>query len=229
MNSHWSIEFFRSDHSTVLSVIRKSHIQVIMSRSLSALSDAMSDSFSITSINISSHNFHSNSNPNSSRFELDMSDYETLFENDLNIEKADHSLLNKYVIYRVSQYMTLDIEDYDLWIFIQTNFVQFTENHLKLLNESIWKSLLDYCYSHDYWIDHDSLKKMSANFFKILDIDCEYSNQWTAEQIRWVEYNYRMLFRNIQQRKQKLIITITSKDNDSITAYSHSRSGLGWP
>ncbi len=87
-----------------------------MSRSLSASSDAMLDSFSITFISplISSHNSHSNSNSNPSRFESDMSDYEALFDNDLNIEKADHFLLNKYVIYRVSQYMTLDTENYDL-------------------------------------------------------------------------------------------------------------------
>ncbi len=103
-----------------------------MSRSLSASSNAMFDSSFIISINSSN-----NSHPNPPRFESDMSDYEALFDNDLNIEKADHFLLNKYVIYRVSQYMTLDTEDYDLWIFIQTNFVQFTENHLKLLNESI--------------------------------------------------------------------------------------------
>ncbi len=67
-----------------------------MFRSLSALSDAMLDSFSITLI--SSQNSQ-NSHSNFSRFELDMSDYEALFENDLNIEKADHSLFNKYVIY----------------------------------------------------------------------------------------------------------------------------------
>jgi hypothetical protein len=224
MNSHWSVEFFKSDHFTSLSsssIIEKSHIQVIMFRSLSASSNTMLDSFSITFI--SSHNSHSNSNSNSSRFESDMSNYETLFDNDLNIEKADHFLLNKYVIYRVSQYMILDIENYDLWIFIQTNFVQFTENHLKLLKESIWKSLLDYCYSHDYWVNHDSLRKMSANFFKILNIDCEYSNQWTTEQIRWIEYNYRMLFRNIQQRKQKFANIITS---EIITAYSNLRLEL---
>ncbi len=77
-----------------------------------------------------------NPHPNPPRSESDMSDYEALFGNGLNIEKADHSLLNKYVIYRVSQYMTLDTEDYGLWVSIQRNFVQFTENHLKLLNES---------------------------------------------------------------------------------------------
>jgi hypothetical protein len=31
---------------------------------------------------------------------------------------------------------------------------------------------------------------MPANFFKTLDPDAEYSNEWTADQVKWVEYNY---------------------------------------
>ncbi len=103
-----------------------------MSRLLSAFSDAMLESSSIISIN-SSHNPHSNS----SRLETDMSDYEALFDNDLNIEKADHLLLNKYVIYQLSQYSTLNVKDFDLWIVIQIDFQQFIEDNLKQLNKSI--------------------------------------------------------------------------------------------
>jgi hypothetical protein len=66
-----------------------------------------------------------------------MSDYEALFDNDLNIEKADHLLLNKYVIYQLSQYSTLNVKDFDLWIVIQIDFQQFIEDNLKQLNKSI--------------------------------------------------------------------------------------------
>jgi hypothetical protein len=81
--------------------------------------------------------------------------------------------------------------NYDLWISIQADFADFIEKHLDQLNESIWKSLLDYCYSHDYWIDHDTLRKCLTNFLKILNVNSEYSNNWIADQIRWVKYNYK--------------------------------------
>jgi hypothetical protein len=81
------------------------------------------------------------------------------------------------VTYRVSQYAVFGIENYDLWICIQTDFVLFIENHLRQLNESTWKMLLDYCYSHEYWLDHDSKRKMSDNFMKTISFDAEYSNK----------------------------------------------------
>jgi hypothetical protein len=53
-----------------------------------------------------------------------------------------------------------------LWIFIQADFADFIEKHLDQLNESIWKSLLDYCYSHDYWIDQTVFESASQTFWK---------------------------------------------------------------
>ncbi len=99
-----------------------------MSRSFSASSGAMLDSSSITStsLNISSNfynshssnlsnSYNSNSISISNRLESDISiDYDALFCNDLNIESADRHMLNKYVIYRLNQYKTLNSEDYDL-------------------------------------------------------------------------------------------------------------------
>jgi hypothetical protein len=194
-------------------------------RSSTASSDALSDSFSINLIT-------QNPQSNSSRFEFEIFlDVEAFFCNDIDLEKANHHLLNKYVIYRVFQYAALDIEDYDLWICIQTNFAFFIENHLKQLNESTWKILLDYCYSHEYWVDHDSRRKMSDNFMKSISIDAEYSNEWIKNQIKWVEYNYRYLFKNIQQRKYELYdiifiemsVIVFIETSITITAYSHSQ------
>jgi hypothetical protein len=95
--------------------------------------------------------------------------------------------------------------NYDLWISIQADFADFIEKHLDQLNESIWKSLLNYCYSHDYWIDHDNLRKCFANFLKTLNMNSEYSNNWSADQIRCVKYNYKKLSSNIRQRKHDII------------------------
>ncbi len=147
-----------------------------------------------------------NSNPPSSLLSSGLSDFEKQFDNGLDLDKADKKFLNKYVFYRLSQYTLLNSVNYELWISIQADFANFIEQHLNQLNESIWKSLLDYCYSHDYWIDHDSLRKCSANFLKTLNANSEYNNNnWTADQIRWVEYNYKKLSSNIRQRKHEIM------------------------
>ncbi len=219
MNSHWSVKSFRSDHFYHLTQIISS--STAMSRS----------TIFINSMNVS--------NSSSSLLSSDLSDFEKQFDNDLDLDKAVKKTLNKYVIYRLTQYTLLDSVDYDLWIFIQADFADFIEKHLNQLNESIWKNLLDYCYSHDYWIDHDSLRKCFTNFLKILNVNSEYSNSWIANQIRWVKYSYKKLSSNTRQRKHEIMriinIIIQSKiitENtetiikieSTITAYSHSQA-----
>jgi hypothetical protein len=231
VNSYWSVDIFRSNYfikNLQLTQIISSFIMT--ARSLTASSDAMSDSFSINLITQS----HQNQNPSDFdlfRFDSEIFiDVKTFFCNDIDLHKTDHHILNKYVTYRVSQYAVLDIENYDLWICIQTNFVLFIENHLRQLNELTWKILLDYCYSHEYWVDHDSRRKMPDNFMKKISIDAEYSNEWIKNQIKWVEYNYCYLFKNIQQRKHELydIILIEMSviliiETSTTIAYSHSQ------
>jgi hypothetical protein len=130
-------------------------------------------------------NLTKNSNSSSSLLSSDLSDFEKQLNNDLDVDKTDKKTLNKYVLYRLTLYTLLDSVDYDLWIFIKADFADFIEKHLNQLNESIWKSLLNYCYFHDYWIDHDSLRKCLVNFLKILNVNSEYNNNnWTADQIR---------------------------------------------
>ncbi len=164
-------------------------------------------------------NLTKNSNLSSSLLSSDLSDFEKQFDNDLDLDKTDKKTLNKYVIYRLTQYTLLDSVDYDLWIFIQADFADFIEKHLNQLNESIWKNLLDYCYSHDYWIDHDNLRKCLTNFLKILNVNSEYSNNWIADQIKWMKYNYKKLSSNIRQRKHEImrIINIIINQNKIIS------------
>jgi hypothetical protein len=209
-------------------------------RSSTTLSDAMFDS---SLINLTNQNqSHQNSaDSESSRFGSEIFiDVKIFLCNDIDLDKANHHILNKYVSYWVSQYAVFDIENYDLWICIQTNFMLFIENHLNQLNESIWKILLDYCYSHEYWVDHDSKRKISANFMKTISLDAEYNFNWIKNQIKWMKYNYRYLFKNIQQRKHELYdiiliemsiiilisilkIIIFIETSIIIIAYSHSQ------
>ncbi len=79
-------------------------------RSSTASSDAMSDFFLI---NLTNQN--RNSDSESSRFDFEIFvDVETFFCNDIDLEKANHHILNRYITYRVSQYAFLGIENYDL-------------------------------------------------------------------------------------------------------------------
>jgi hypothetical protein len=210
MNSYWLVFRFRSDHLNIFISL------------LTAIT-----SFTL----ISETNLTKNSNFSSSFLSSDLSDFEKQFDNDLNLDKTDKKILNKYVFYCLNQYTLLNSVDYDLWISIQADFADFIEKHLNQLNESIWKSLLNYCYSHDYWINHDSLRKCFANFLKTLNVNIEYSINWIVDQIKWMKYNYKKLSSNIRQRKQKIIeiknIEITEtiiKIKSTITAYFHSQA-----
>ncbi len=67
---------------------------------------------------------------------------------------------------------------------------------------------------------------------KTISLDAEYNFNWIKNQIKWIEYNYRYLFKNIQQRKHELYdiilieisrIFIFIETSIIITAYSHSQ------
>jgi hypothetical protein len=55
-----------------------------------------------------------NSNPSSPLLSSGLPDFEKQFDNDLDLDKADKKILNKYVFYRLSQYTLLNSVNYDL-------------------------------------------------------------------------------------------------------------------
>jgi hypothetical protein len=78
---------------------------------------------------IAETNFTKNLNFSSSFLNSNLSDFEKQFDNDLNLDKTDKKIFNKYVLYRFIQYTLLNSVDYDLWIFIQADFADFIEKH----------------------------------------------------------------------------------------------------
>jgi hypothetical protein len=83
-------------------------------RPSTASSDALPDSSSVNLIT-QNHQSQNSADSDSLRFDSEIFiDVETFFCNEIDLDKADHHILNKYVTYRVSQYAILDIEDYDL-------------------------------------------------------------------------------------------------------------------
>ncbi len=80
-------------------------------RSSTASSDAMPDFSLINPTNQTHRNPDSDLSRSGSEISLDV---ETFFCNDIDLDKANHHILNRYVTYRVSQYAFLDTENYDL-------------------------------------------------------------------------------------------------------------------
>jgi hypothetical protein len=85
-------------------------------RPSTASSDAMPDSSPVNLITQSHQSQNQNpSDPDSPRSDSKIFiDVETFFCNDIDLEKANHHILNRCVIYRVSQYAILGTEYYDL-------------------------------------------------------------------------------------------------------------------
>ncbi len=66
---------------------------------------------------------------------------------------------------------------------------------------------------------------------KTISIDAEYSNNWIKNQIKWVEYNYRYLFKIIQKQKHELYDTTLIEMSITITSVTitHSHSQREYP
>ena len=131
-------------------------------------------------------------------------DFNALFEPSFNVREADYNLLNKYVVYKVNQYRAMNIEDYSLWESIQMDFVKFEAEHFDQLSNAILRVFRDYCYPHGFWIELNSSLDKTFNTAMLEAVAAEWNDEWTLEQIKWVERRYRALSTITRQRKQQL-------------------------
>jgi hypothetical protein len=156
--------------------------------------------------------FHSAENDNRIDF-----DTNALFENELNLVTANRKLLNKYVIYLLDQWDLNNWKDYFLWKIIQNNFERWIEAHFDQLNINIWIALKNFCYTHDYWINHnfDADRIKIITMLNVIQFD-DWNDIWTLNQIKWVEKRYEILSRIIKKWKHEL----TDISNlDDVTIY----------
>ncbi len=167
-----------------------------------------------TSINNFFKVFHFAENDN--RIDLDTNAF---FENELNLVIANRKLFNKYVIYLLDQWNLNNWKDYSFWKIIQSNFERWIETHFDQLNINIWIVLKNFCYTHDYWINHnfdvDRIKIITM--LNVIRFD-DWNDIWTLNQIRWVEKRYEILSRVIKKWKHELIDT---SNLDDVTIYFH--------
>jgi hypothetical protein len=184
MNSHWSVRFFRSDHSVFYLLNSSDQIHrflsywILMQQIFNLLVNMIIIESSST--NSSFEIFHSAENDN--RIDLDTN---ALFENELNLVTANRKLLNKYVIYLLDQWNLNNWKDYSLWKVIQNNFERWIEVHFDQLNINIWIVLRNFCYTHDYWINHnfDVDRIRIITMLNVIRFD-DWNDIWTLNQIK---------------------------------------------
>ena len=140
------------------------------------------------------------------------------FLNDIDLKTIDVSTINKYVLYVLQQFAKSYIEDYDLWDSIQMIFEHFKKEHFNKLDFNTWRLLRDYCYRHEFWIDHnfDVDRTRTTTMLKVVQF--EWNNKWTLKQINWAEDHEYTLFRITSKRKRELKSIIESDNLDIIIA-----------
>ena len=147
-------------------------------------------------------------------------DLKIFFANSMDIQTADHDILNKYIIHRFNQYAAANTEDYSLWNGIQVDFEKFEAKHFDEFDGPTWNLVRDYCYPHGYWIDHNFGTGKTRTTTMLKAVKAKWNDEWTLEQIKWVEERYNILSKTTRKCKQELtgIINFNSAGNLGSTA-----------
>jgi hypothetical protein len=145
MNSHWSIEFFKSDSSLfILLNLLLNLMQQIFNLFINMIiikSSSMNNFFEI---------FHFVENDN--RISVDT---KIFFENELNLVIANRIFIHKFVNYLLVQWNNNNYENYVLWSIIHDEFENWIATHFDQLNLKIWNDLRNFCCAHDVWINNN--------------------------------------------------------------------------
>jgi hypothetical protein len=145
-------------------------------------------------------------------------DTKTLFENELNLVTANRILINKFVNYLLVQWDNNNYENYALWSITHDEFENWIETHFDQLNLKIWNDLRNFCYVHDFWINHNfEFDRINVNIMLNV-IHVEWNNVWTFDQIKWIENRFETLSRVIRKRKHEFDDTFNF---DDMTIYTH--------
>ncbi len=120
-----------------------------------------------------------------------------------NSISSQRELLNKFVLYTFSQYETLNLENYNLWDAIQVDYENWKEEHFNQLSESTWKFLRQHCYTHGFWLKETSATTSATSMLQA--INSKPYEDWTMNQIRWIEERWNRLSKRMIKRKQRLI------------------------
>lgn len=106
-----------------------------------------------------------------------------LFTHGFDIQTTDADLLNKWVTYKFNICAVTNVEDYELWIYIQIDFQKFEAKHFNMLDSSTLRRIQESCYLHKIWIN---INNGSDSFITAMlkAIASDWYDEWTFEQIK---------------------------------------------
>ncbi len=117
---------------------------------------------------------------------------------------TDQEINNKYAIHKFNLYEVVNNENFNFWIYIQVNFEKFEMRHFNELDSSTWKKIISYCYLHRFWINHNFGPSKTCTTAMLEAIAANWYDDWTLEQIKWVEKCYHIFSTVTYKCKQKL-------------------------
>lgn len=129
------------------------------------------------------------------------------FRNGIDLQTADGDTIQKYVMYMFKGYENINVEDKMLWDCIHFDFEHFEKEHFDQIDSFTWAFIRKYCYTHGYWIDHNFTSGITRSTTMVKAIKSENYENWTMDQIRFVERQYRneSLSVAVALRKQELL------------------------
>ncbi len=140
-------------------------------------------------------------------------------------QSVNDVLINQYVIRMFRTFFQNNIQDHELWKTIYYAFENFKLEHWNMLIISNWNVIKKICYTQRFWIDKSSRNVLRDKLMLQTAKDDYYEN-WTMNQIKYVERHYRSISSATQNRKNELLkICDQSSIQQSLsTQTSHSSS-----
>lgn len=135
-------------------------------------------------------------------------DLRTLFIKGIDLRTADEDLIQKYAMYVFQGYKEDNLEDFRLWESLHFDFENFRKEHFDKLDQRTWSLVRDYCYTRGIWLDHDFGTSCTRTSAMLTAIKREWYEEWTSEQIEYVEKRYHTLSRCVLKRKHDLVASL---------------------
>ena len=140
------------------------------------------------------------------------------FLNDIDLKTIDVETIRKYVNYHLWMFAYDNCENHALWDNMQMIIEHFKKEHFNKLNSFIWRSLRNYYYRHDFWVDYNFDVDRTRAITMLKAVAFEWNDKWTLKQINWAERQEHTLFRITRIRKQELTNIVESNNSDIVTA-----------
>jgi hypothetical protein len=134
-------------------------------------------------------------------------------------QSVDDVLINQYVTRMFETFFQNNIQDHELWKTIYYAFENFKLEHWNMFIISNWDVIKKICYTQRFWIDKSS-RNVSRDKLMLQTTKDDYYENWTMNQIKYVERHYRSISSATRNRKNELLKIC---DQSSIQS-SHSSS-----